>query len=280
MPDFVLGLILNGLVAVFLWILTYFGYITLGLPQHFDYQTLDRQIQSAIPRGYVYSTTAINNFRGPNTQTLMVVAHSQKYDKNNYADKPNGQELSDILLFFDKTANSYKMSYEYKPVQHVAGSNGEYDALVTNPVYFDTHFVTPQGKNAILTGWIYIGADASEPIPILFSDYGGRIVVSSLDPAKAPFDQKTKVFKVSNYYAPKQVTPVTEIDGFYTKKSQIAFRYIKDFVCKACGDENTYQLFYYEVNNGKLIYDYPEPQNFVGLQSINKFLSGNGYSID
>jgi hypothetical protein len=278
-PDFVLGLIFNGLIALFLWALAFFGYTTLGLPQRFDYQVIDKQIRKDIPKGYTYSTMPIDKFRGPNTQTLMVVAHSAQYDKNMRSFKPNGEELSDILILFDKTASGYKKSYEFRPVQHSSSGdkNPQYDALITNPAYFDTHFVTMLGHNAILTGWIYVGADASAPIPFLFYDDEGKVLVSSIDPSKPPFGQKKNIFMISNYYDPDQIIPVTEIDGFYTKRSEIAFRYLKDLVCKACSDENTYDLFYYGVSEGKLIYQYSEPRDFKGLDSIDKFLNDKGY---
>src|SRR5581483_7388748 len=157
----------------------YYKYINLGLPSRFDYQILDHEIKKAVPPGYNYTINTVHNFRGPNEDTLVVVAHSIQYDKNLYGFGKNGPELSDIIIFLDKTSSGYHESYKFKPVVNPAGANG-LTALIGG-YYFMNNHINSQGKNDVVIGFVSIGADASPPIPLIFSDFSGNISFYSVN---------------------------------------------------------------------------------------------------
>ena len=261
----VLGVSITALMALITWCFAYFGYIELGLPKRFDYEIINKQIESELPSGYSYNSIAINNFREASTQSIVVIAKS-----NNIGSVENYKSVkSDIIIIFDKNNDGYRVSYKFQPDTEL-------------PLHVRQHSIIDLDNNGtkdIFIGWSELGAHWSDTALTVFAVQSEKVKIyglPKLSNLEYPDDYNEE--RIANVFDSTEFITTNRSDHFAIKDGKVAAINRSFNTCYACVNEDLWHVSYLNYWQGdNILVQTDTMSNILGIDAINKELEKNGY---
>lgn len=261
------GIVATGLLSLFTWALAYFGFISLGLPQRFDFEILDHAIREELPSEYDY-TIKKTSFRNVDTESLIVTARNR-----DFANIEKVDDKSDIILVFDKTERGYKKTYVFEPITE----NAKMALHVRQLLYEDMNL---DGKKDIVIGLSYLGANYSPPyVVVLFSDsLNSTKVVAVQKLSNYEYPEDYELTKIFNKHDISQVVSVDSSYTFFARQGEILLVNRDDDACSACGDEHVYNLNTLSLYSDKLRETGSPVLGIKGYNALEDYAKEKGFS--
>jgi len=261
------GAIFSGLVSLVVWAFAYFGYINLGLPQRYDYETINHTINKELPENYNYKSTLVENFRQPDTKSILVVATHKGFGGASY-DKTVD---SDIIFLLDKTDKEYEVTYKFQPDKR------EYPMHVRTMSIKD---INGDKRPEISIGWSELGAHWSNTFLSVFKSTGLKVNIAG-SPKLADIVRDDsgghKEDKVTNKFNSTERVTSYRSEYFVAKEGGIAVINRNYDSCNACWDEDLWHINYLSYWGDRLVESGFSHKDIQGDKKMYELLKNDGY---
>lgn len=260
LPGLIMGALVSGGSALIVWLFAYFGYTDLGLPQRFNYEKMNHVVNSYLPDDFNKREIKISNFRQGGDETLVYTGQLKEFY---YGDK---DKASDIILFFDKTDDKYRLSYRFSPVSskrhfplHVEAS--------------DLTDLNNDGRDDLVVAFAEMGAHWAPPLlAVIYSD-GNNISVAGAPRGLSSYKSESVI---KNTFDSKQKIAGDRADIIFAGNGMVAYVTRTDDACYACGDEHVFNIDYLKLLGDELIVIANKDVGIRGYDDLLNLLSEKG----
>lgn len=243
-------------ISLIIWGFAYFGYIDLGLPVRYDYEILNNEIKKELPERYSYTIDRIK-FRDGISESLLVIARD-----NNWTSISDRNIGSDIILILDKTDKKYAISYKFQPIVQ-----NEFSAPLFSHSLSKAD-INADGKDELVVGWSYLGANFSPPYITVFASDASKNVSIAAMPRIMQYKYRPDhpTATMHNKYDKNQRFNVHEAHSVHAKKGELVALARNDDACNACAEEQVFELHKFQLQTDTL-----QKNPWGSLQVIKSF---------
>jgi hypothetical protein len=271
-PGIIWGIVATSFLSFLAWVLAYFGFIDLGLPQRFEFEKLDNLIRNEVPPQFSY-TIQKASIRTAEYESLIVTAR----DRRAYEIDNRGVQ-SDIILILDRTGKTYNLSYKFTPKLIDESYNAPLHAINISLVDLDNDKL----KEVVL-GWSYIGANYSPPYITVMTarDKNKKLKLLSVPRLRNynyPKDYTEP--RMTNGYDPLQEIRVDAADNYFVKDGAIAIENRSDDSCRACEEDHIYNINTFNLTDKGMVEWYEPVMNIKGWEELKTYLKNRAFDLE